>query len=157
MKVSSSAFSQEGKIPQQFTCEGQDVSPDLSWTDVPKETQSFALILHDPDAPSPNGFVHWVIYDIPASLVHIERSLPKNASVPEVGSQGRNDSGRVGYMGPCPPSGSHRYFFRLYALRAALALAPGATYKEVIAAMQGKIIEQAELMGTYAKVAQKIA
>lgn len=157
MKITSSAFTHEGKIPQQFTCEGQDISPDLSWSDAPKETKSFALILHDPDAPRPNGFVHWVLYNIPASVTHVNQDVSKNASVPELGLQGRNDAGKTAYMGPCPPSGSHRYFFRLYALRDKLALGPRATYNEVIAAMEGKIIEQAELMGIYAKIAQKAA
>jgi len=157
MNITSSAFSHEGKIPQQFTCEGQDISPDLSWSNAPKETKSFALIVHDPDAPRPNGFVHWVLYNIPASVTHINQDVPKNASVPELGLQGRNDAGKAAYMGPCPPSGSHRYFFRLYALRGKLDLGPRATYNEVIAAMEGKIIEQAELVGHYAKLAQKAA
>ena len=157
MKITSSAFTHEGKIPQQFTCEGQDISPDLSWSDAPKETKSFALILHDPDAPRPNGFVHWVLYNIPASVTHVNQDVSKNASVPELGLQGRNDAGKTAYMGPCPPSGSHRYFFRLYALRDKLDLGPRATYNEVIAAMEGKIIEQAELMGIYAKITQKAA
>lgn len=157
MKITSSAFTHEGKIPQQFTCEGQDISPDLSWSDAPKETKSFALILHDPDAPRPNGFVHWVLYNIPASVAHVNQDVSKNASVPELGLQGRNDAGKTAYMGPCPPSGSHRYFFRLYALRDKLDLGPRATYNEVIAAMEGKIIEQAELMGIYAKITQKAA
>ena len=157
MKITSSAFTHQGKIPQQFTCEGQDISPDLSWSDAPKETKSFALILHDPDAPRPNGFVHWVLYNIPASVAHVNQDVSKNASVPELGLQGRNDAGKTAYMGPCPPSGSHRYFFRLYALRDKLDLGPRATYNEVIAAMEGKIIEQAELMGIYAKITQKAA
>ena len=157
MKLTSSAFAQGGEIPQQFTCEGQDISPDLSWTDAPKETKSFALIAHDPDAPRPNGFVHWVVYNIPGSVTQIVQNASKSASLPELGLQGRNDSGKAAYMGPCPPSGSHRYFFRLYALRTNLDLEPSATYNEVMAAMADKIIEQSELMGTYAKRAQKIA
>jgi Raf kinase inhibitor-like YbhB/YbcL family protein len=157
MNLTSTAFQPEGKIPQQFTCEGQDVSPDVSWSEAPKETKSFVLITHDPDAPRPNGFVHWVLYNIPASTNHIPQNVPKNASVPDLGLQGRNDSGKVGYMGPCPPSGTHRYFFRLYALRSKLELGPSATYKQVIEAMEGKIIEQGELMGTYAKVTEKVA
>jgi len=157
MKLASSAFTQGGEIPQQFTCEGQDISPDFSWTDAPKETKSFALIAHDPDAPRPNGFVHWVVYNIPGSVTQIVQNALKSASLPELGQQGRNDSGTIGYMGPCPPSGSHRYFFRLYALRAKLDLGPSATYNEVLAAMEDKIIEQSELMGTYAKRVQRIA
>jgi Raf kinase inhibitor-like YbhB/YbcL family protein len=121
------------------------------------ETKSFALVVHDPDAPRLNGFVHWVVHNIPASVTRINQSVPKNPSIPELGLQGRNDSGKIAYMGPCPPSGNHRYFFRLYSLRANLDLGPGATYHEVIAAMEGKIIEQAELMGTYAKIAENAA
>ena len=157
MKLTSSAFSHEGKIPQQFTCEGQNISPALSWTDAPKETKSFVLIIHDPDAPRLNGFVHWVLYNIPASVTRIDEDAFNTAANSEKGLQGQNDAGKTAYMGPCPPSGTHRYFFRLYALKNNLDLGPGATYSQVIAAMEGKIIEQAELMGTYAKVAQKIA
>ena len=157
MKLTSSAFSHGSAIPKRFTCEGQNISPELSWTDAPKETKSFVLFLHDPDAPRKNGFTHWVVYNIPPTVSRIEENVPRNASIQGLGLQGRNDSGTVGYMGPCPPSGSHRYFARLYALRAELELGPHATYAEVIAAMQGKIIEGAELMGTYDKTEQKAA
>jgi Raf kinase inhibitor-like YbhB/YbcL family protein len=157
MKLTSPAFSHGGSIPRQFTCEGQDISPELSWTDAPKETKSFVLILHDPDAPRENGFTHWVLYNIPPHVNRITENVPRNASLQGIGLQGRNDSGKVGYMGPCPPSGTHRYFARLHALRTELELRPNATHAEVIAAMQGKIIEEAELMGTYAKTVQKAA
>ncbi len=157
MNLTSSAFSPGGAIPKQFTCEGPDISPEFSWTDIPKETKCFVLIVHDPDAPKANGFTHWVVYNIPPTVNRIQENAPKNPSVPGLGLQGRNDSGKVGYMGPCPPSGSHRYFARLYALRTELDLKPGATYREVISAMEGKIIGQAELMGTYAKTGQKAA
>jgi Raf kinase inhibitor-like YbhB/YbcL family protein len=157
MKLMSPAFSHEGSIPKQFTCEGQNISPALSWTDAPKETKSFVLILHDPDAPKKDGFTHWVVYNIPPSVNLITENVPHNASIQGLGLQGRNDSGKVGYMGPCPPSATHRYFARLYALRAKLELGPNATYAEVIAAMQGKIIEEAELMGTYTKTEEKAA
>lgn len=157
MKLTSPAFSNGDSIPKQFTCEGEDISPELSWTDAPKETKSFALILHDPDAPRENGFTHWVVYNIPPTVNRIAENVPRNGSIQGLGLQGRNDSGKVGYMGPCPPSGTHRYFARLYALRVELQLGPNATYAEVIAAMQGKIIEETELMGTYAKTEQKAA
>jgi Raf kinase inhibitor-like YbhB/YbcL family protein len=157
MKLMSPAFSHEGSIPKQFTCEGQNISPALSWTDAPKETKSFVLILHDPDAPKKDGFTHWVVYNIPPSVNLITENVPHNASIQGLGLQGRNDSGKVGYMGPCPPSATHRYFARLYALSAKLELGPNATYAEVIAAMQGKIIEEAELMGTYTKTEEKAA
>jgi Raf kinase inhibitor-like YbhB/YbcL family protein len=157
MKLTSPAFAHEGSIPKQFTCEGENISPELSWTDAPKEAKSFALILHDPDAPRENGFTHWIVYNIPPTVNRIAENAPRNASIPGLGLQGRNDSGKVGYMGPCPPSGTHRYFARLYALRTKLELGPNVTYAEAIAAMQGKIIEEAELMGTYAKTEQKAA
>lgn len=157
MKLTSPSFSHGGSIPKRFTCEGQNISPALSWADAPQEAKSFALILHDPDAPKKDGFTHWVVYNIPASVNRIAESVPHNASIPGVGLQGRNDSGKVGYMGPCPPSGTHRYFARLYALRAEPELGPNATYAEVLAAMRDKIIEETELMGTYAKTEQKAA
>jgi len=157
MKLTSQAFSPGGSIPKRFTCEGQDISPELSWTDAPKEAKSFALILHDPDAPKKGGFTHWVVYNIPATVNHIPENVPHNANVPGVGFQGINDSGKIGYVGPCPPSGTHRYFARLYALRSELQLGPNATYAQVLDAMRDKIIEEAELMGTYAKTGQKAA
>jgi Raf kinase inhibitor-like YbhB/YbcL family protein len=157
MKLTSPAFAHEGSIPKQFTCEGENISPELSWTDAPKEAKSFALILHDPDAPRENGFTHWVVYNIPPTVNRIAENVPRNASIPGLGLQGRNDSGKVGYMGPCPPSGTHRYFARLYALRVELEPGPNVTYAEVLAAMQGKIIEEAEHMGTYAKTEKKAA
>jgi Raf kinase inhibitor-like YbhB/YbcL family protein len=157
MKLTSPAFSHGGSIPQQFTCEGEEISPPLFWTDAPKETKSFVLVLHDPDAPRKEGFTHWVVYNIPANINRIAENVPHNASVQGVGLQGRNDSGTVGYKGPCPPSGMHRYFARLYALRAELELEQNAIYADVIAAMRDKVIEDAELMGTFAKAGQKTA
>ena len=157
MQLTSSAYTQGAAIPRRFTCEGQDISPDFSWLEVPKETKAFVLILHDPDAPRPNGFVHWVVYNIAGTLAHIEENVPKRDHIDGLGLQGRNDAGKIGYMGPSPPSGTHRYFARLYALRNQLKLQAGATYNEVISAMEGNVIEQTELMGTYAKAAQKTA
>jgi Raf kinase inhibitor-like YbhB/YbcL family protein len=151
MRLLSSAFRNEEAIPRRFTCEGDNVSPDFFWEDAPVETKSFVLILHDPDAPRKDCFTHWLLYDIPPSVTRIHEGLPKQAPVADSGLQGKNDSGALGYFGPCPPSGRHRYFARLYALRKELGLAPGATVKEVQAALEGKVIEQTELMGTYAK------
>jgi Raf kinase inhibitor-like YbhB/YbcL family protein len=150
---------QEGKpIPDRFTCDGEDVSPEFSWTDAPRETKSFALILDDPDAPRANGFTHWVLYNIPAHTTRIPENIPKQElMVSGVGMQGRNDAGKIGYVGPCPPSGTHRYFARLYALRKELDLESGASKKEVIEAMSGSLIEEAHLMGTYARREKKTA
>jgi Raf kinase inhibitor-like YbhB/YbcL family protein len=156
MQLTSSAFQQDTLIPQRFTCEGENVSPEFAWKDAPNETKSFVFLIHDPDAPRRDGFAHWVLYDIPANVATIQENVPsQHAAVAGLGMQGRNDSGKIGYTGPCPPSGVHRYFARVYALRQELDLEPGAKYQEVIAAMQGKIIEQAELMGRYAKRMQK--
>jgi Raf kinase inhibitor-like YbhB/YbcL family protein len=157
MQLKSSAFSHGEPIPKRYTCEGEDISPDLSWSEVPKETQFFALMLHDPDAPRVNGFTHWVLYNIPRNVTSLEADLPRQPVIPGIGMQGKNDAGRIGYMGPCPPSGTHRYFARLYALREPLPLEPGASYQQVLSAMEGKIIGQAELLGTYSKRSQKAA
>jgi Raf kinase inhibitor-like YbhB/YbcL family protein len=158
MKLTSPAFVEGGSIPQRFTCEGENISPELGWADAPKETKSFALVLHDPDAPKKDGFAHWVLYNIPPNVNRIAENVPRNGSIEGLGSQGRNDSGKVGYTGPCPPSGRHRYFARLYALRTRLdELGPNATYPELIAAIHDKVIEETELMGTYTKMGQKVA
>jgi len=157
MQLTSSAFRHEGSIPKQYTCEGQNISPELAWSGAPAETKSYVLIMHDPDAPRANGFTHWVLYNIPGSLDRIPENLSKEPNASGVGTQGRNDSGSIGYMGPCPPSGTHRYFTRLYALRSHIELKPGATQHEVLEAIQGHVIEETELMGTYAKSGQKVA
>lgn len=157
MKITSSAFSEGGAIPSEFTCEGRDISPELSWSDAPKATKSFVLVLHDPDAPMANGYYHWVLYNVPAHVNRIPENVSRDASLPALGLQGTNDGGKIGYMGPCPPSGTHRYIFRLYSLKTSIDLEPGANYKDVLSAIEGEIIEQAELKGTYAKRARKTA
>lgn len=157
MQLISSAYQHGAEIPARFTCEGDNISPEFSWQDAPKETRSFVLMLHDPDAPRRNGFMHWVVYNIPAETGHVEEGVPGEANVPGLGLQAKNDSGRTGYMGPCPPAGRHRYFARLYALKKMLPLGEGVPYQEVVSAMEGAIIEQAELLGTYAKGAQRAA
>lgn len=156
MRLISADFLEGKPIPKKFTCDGENVSPHLRWEDAPKETKSFILILHDPDAPKKDGFTHWVLYDIPAST----REIPENASkeqgrIPSLGTQGKNDAGKFGYIGPCPPSGVHRYFLRLYALRRELDLEPGATRAQVNIEMEPYIIEEAETMGTYARAHAK--
>ncbi len=142
MKLSSQDFSHQGKIPSQLTCDGADSSPELHIADVPKEAKSLALIMDDPDAP--NGtWDHWVVFNMPASTFAIQRGTEPQ------GIGGKNSWGRTGYGGPCPPSGIHRYYFRIYALGTMLPLRLGATKKEVLKAMEGSIIAQSELMGTY--------
>jgi Raf kinase inhibitor-like YbhB/YbcL family protein len=158
MYLTSSGFAKGQSVPRKFTCEGENISPDFHWENAPQDTKAFALILHDPDASRPGGFTHWVLYDIPASVKRIPENIPKSQErVPDLGVQGRNDSGKLGYTGPCPPSGTHRYFAKLYALRRELGLKPGASQQELESAMDGCVIEEAEIMSTYAKASAKTA
>jgi Raf kinase inhibitor-like YbhB/YbcL family protein len=151
MRLTSPNFEPGGAIPALFTCEGKGVSPEFDWTDVPRETKAFALIVHDPDAPTSNGFTHWLLYNIPPDVRHIEPNVSRASKIAGLGVQGKNDAGKIGYVGPCPPDGTHRYFVRLFALRSEVALNPGAARDEVEAAIEGHAIEEAELMGTYTK------
>ena len=136
-------------VPPQFTCSGENTSPALSWSNAPPATLSFALIADDPDAPA-GVWVHWVLYNIPAALSNLAPAIEKTETVPGIGTQGRNDFGRIGYDGPCPPPGRpHRYYFTLYALDQMLDLMPGLTKKNVLASLQGHILAQAQWMGTF--------
>jgi Raf kinase inhibitor-like YbhB/YbcL family protein len=151
--IKSTAFAPNGVIPIKHTCEDEDVSPGLEWSGVPEGAKSLALIVDDPEAPDPAApkmvYVHWVLYDLPPAT----RGLPQgvtSAQLPKGAREGKSDFGRLGYGGPCPPIGRHRYFFKLYALDAVLGdLGGGATKADVERAMKGHIIEQAELVGTY--------
>jgi len=151
MRLLSSAIQEGAPIPPWFTCEGENISPEFYWEDAPVETKSFVLTLHDPDAPRRDGFTHWLLYDIPPNITRIREGLPPQAPALDAGVQGKNDFGKLGYSGPCPPSGTHRYFARLYALRKPVALPSGATASDIKSALEGKVIEQTELMGTFAK------
>lgn len=142
------AFADGAAIPAAYTCEGRDVSPPLAWTEPPAGTKSFALISDDPDAPG-KTWVHWVVYNLPASARTLPEAFPAEPELPDGARQGTTDFGRPGYGGPCPPSGTHRYYFKLYALDAALPLAPGATKRQVEEAMQQHVLGEARLMGTY--------
>ena len=142
MKLTSPAFGHNGKIPSEYTCDGSDTSPELDIKDVPKNAKSLVLINDDPDAPV-GVWDHWIVFNIPPETKKIEKG-----DEPE-GLGGKNSWGRIGYGGPCPPSGVHRYFFKLYALDAMLSLEEGATKKQIEAAMQGHIIAKTELIGTY--------
>ncbi|MFN8627731.1 MAG: YbhB/YbcL family Raf kinase inhibitor-like protein [Candidatus Binatia bacterium] len=147
--LTSSAFTAGGEIPRQHTCEGADRSPALRWTGAPAGTKRFALIADDPDAPV-GTWVHWVVYDLPAETAELAEGLPASDTLPGGGMQGRNDFRKTGYGGPCPPPGKpHRYVFKLYALDAATGLKPHATKADVLAAIEGHVLAQAELMGTY--------
>ena len=150
MELNSSAFEAGGMIPKQYTCDGQDVSPPLSWSDVPAGAKSLALIADDPDAPM-GTWVHWMAWNIPVSARVMEDNVPKRDALPNGMKQGTSDFRRVGYGGPCPPSGTHRYFFKLYALDTTFTLPPSTTKKELEKAMQGHMLKQAELMGKYTR------
>jgi Raf kinase inhibitor-like YbhB/YbcL family protein len=151
LQLKSPDFSPGATIPKQFTCSGADISPALSWNDPPPSTRSFALITDDPDAPAGN-WVHWVLYNLPATLRALPHNFPKS-ELPNGGShQGNNDFQKTGYDGPCPPPGKpHRYFFKLYALDSKLTLKPGASKKDVEAAMQGHILAQGQYMGRFSR------
>jgi Raf kinase inhibitor-like YbhB/YbcL family protein len=157
MQLTSAVFQQGAEIPSYYTSDGEDVSPEISWKDAPANTKSFVLVVHDPDAPRPGGYTHWVLYNIPPATGHIEEKVPNQEQIPGLGTQGKNDSGKIGYVGPAPPSGTHRYFFRLFAIDKLLDLAPGATHQQVSATIKGHILAQAELMGTYEKKSEQAA
>jgi Raf kinase inhibitor-like YbhB/YbcL family protein len=145
-QLTSEAFAPGQPIPAKYSCDGQDSSPPLQWSDPPAGTRSFTLIMDDPDAPA-GVWDHWLLFNLPADT----RSLAERATPPAGTRGGRNSWGRTGYGGPCPPRGTHRYFFKLYALDTNLELAAGATKKELLQAMEGHLLAQAELMGTYAR------
>ncbi len=148
-EIKSSAFIQGQAIPKKYTCDGPDVSPQLTWTDPPTGTKSFALIADDPDAPM-GTWVHWVLYDLPAEARQLPEGVPKQETLPDGTKQGMNDFRRIGYGGPCPPPGKpHRYFFKLYAVDKKIGLPPRATKQQVLDAIQDHILSQAQLMGTY--------
>ena len=150
-ELTSSAFADKGGIPQVYTCRGQDISPPLAWGDPPDGTESFALIMDDPDALA-GLWIHWLIYNIPAEARGLPEALPRDEPLMDGSLQGRNSWSKIGYGGPCPPPGTEqRFFFRLYALDAALDLSSGATRPGLLWAMRGHVLAQLELMGTYSK------
>jgi len=148
MKITSAAFAESAMIPVKYTCDGQDISPSLSWTDVPGGTRTLALICDDPDAPV-GTWVHWVVFNLPPEMTGLPEAMPADKTVKTGGVQGTNSWRRVGYGGPCPPNGTHRYFFKLYALDNTLSLSSNATAKDVQAAMKGHTLAEAQLMGRY--------
>lgn len=154
LKLQSPAFLHNGVIPRECTCEGSDTAPALEWSGAPARTRCFALIVDDPDAPDPKAptmtYVHWVLYDIPAFVT----SLPRGGKTPASARDGKNDWKRTGYGGPCPPIGRHRYFFKLYALDATLGDLKEPDKSQLLEAMKGHILEQAEFVGTYEKKKQ---
>lgn len=148
--ITSPAFREGENIPSVHTCDGGNVSPPLAWTGVPKDAKSLALIADDPDAPM-GDWVHWVLYDLSPDTAGLPQGVPRGEKVPSGGTQGKTDFRTLGYGGPCPPRGTHRYFFKIYALDSSLQLKPGATKKELLQAMQGHVLAEGQLMGKYAR------
>ena len=149
--VSSPAFEEGGQIPEEYTCDGSDISPLLNWNEPPASTRSLTLIMDDPDAPG-GVFTHWVIFNLPAGSTQLLEAVPTDPELPSGALQGNNDLGRIGYGGPCPPSGNpHRYRFTLYAVDEVLELSPGASKSQVLQALEGHVLAQGRLTGTYQK------
>jgi len=146
--ITSSAFTEGGMIPRKYTCDAEDISPDLKWSGVPKETRSLALICDDPDAPA-GTWVHWVLYNLPSDVAELAAAIPADATLKNGARHGKNDFRKLGYGGPCPPGGTHRYFFKLYALDTLLNLDSGSTKAQLLAAMKGHILAEGQLMGKY--------
>lgn len=155
LTLTSSAFADRHEIPVDYTCEGADISPALAWSGVPTGTKSLALIVDDPDAPDPAAprmtWVHWVLYNLPAEVTKLPEGIEPD-ELPAGTREGKNDWKKTGYGGPCPPIGRHRYFFKLFALDAVLPDLKHPTKAQLEQAMQGHILEKAELMGTYQKI-----
>lgn len=148
MKVTSDAFKDGEAIPRGYTCDGANISPPFEWSGVPKSAKTIAITTDDPDAPA-GTWVHWVLYNLPADGLGVIENTPQTETLKGGGMQGKNDFMKIGYGGPCPPSGTHRYFFKFYALDSELPLKPGATKAELEKAMEGHIVGQAQLVGTY--------
>ena len=147
--ATTTAFQVGGLISKKFTCDGPDISPALAWTESPAGTKSFALIMDDPDAPT-GTWVHWVLYDLPGDACKLEEGVAKDLQLPDGTRQGRNDFGKIGYDGPCPPKGGpHRYFFKLYALDRKLTLKAGAIKAELERSIKGHILAEAEVVGRF--------
>lgn len=148
MEIKSSVFKEGMVIPTKYTCDNIDVSPPLEWSMVPSGTKTFALICDDPDAPG-KTWVHWVVFNIQGNLRELPANVPKTETLNNGALQGKNDFGTIGYGGPCPPGGTHRYYFKIYALDKEIDSKPAITKKELLIAMEGHILEEGQLMGRY--------
>ncbi|MGA9995309.1 MAG: YbhB/YbcL family Raf kinase inhibitor-like protein [Pyrinomonadaceae bacterium] len=148
IKVTSAAFQEGGAIPKQYTCDGANVSPALAWTGVPEKAVTLALIVDDPDAPA-KTWVHWVVFNLSATAKGLPENVPAQENVAGGGRQGTSDFKKVGYGGPCPPSGTHRYFFKLYALDTSVADESKTTKEQLLKEMEGHVLAEGQLMGTY--------
>lgn len=150
LTVTSEAFANGERLPPKYTCDGQGISPPVNWSGAPQETRTYALILDDLNAPG-GIFTHWVIFNIPAQESGLQEDVPSVPTLPNGAIQGRNSAGKIGYVAPCPPSGTHHYVFHLYALDLVLDLQPGAAKQDVLKAMQGHIMAEGQLTGLYGK------
>jgi len=148
LSLTSAAFQEEGMIPEKYTCDGPDISPPLAWSPLPAGAKSIALICDDPDAPM-GTWVHWVVYNLPADSTGLPEGVRPTERIERGGSQGVNDFRKIGYGGPCPPRGTHRYLFKVYALDAKLELAGKVTKAQLLKAMEGHIFAEGQLMGKY--------
>lgn len=150
LTLTSPSFTDGAGIPRKFSCDGENVSPALQWSEPPPDARSFALVMDDPDAP--NGtFVHWVLFNIPAASASLPQAVARTRQVPGIGEQGMNSARQTGYLGPCPPGGTHRYFFTLYALDDVLTPSKDPTAADLMKAMKGHILADAQLMGRYTR------
>jgi Raf kinase inhibitor-like YbhB/YbcL family protein len=150
IELLSYAFVKGGKIPQKYTCDDLNVSPPLNWDKIPNNTKSIAIICDDPDIPM-GTWVHWVLFNLPAKMRALSGYLPTDKILPNGAKQGINDFGKIGYGGPCPPGGTHRYYFKIYALDIELNLEGGVTKNEVVKAMAGHVLAEGQLMGKYSR------
>ena len=154
LELTSTAFQHGEKIPAKYTCEGEDISPPLSWKGVPEGTKSLALIIEDPDAPDPKApkmiWVHWILYNLPPNMISLPEAMTAN-NIPQDAKEGLNSWKRTNYGGPCPPIGEHRYFHKLYALDTLLTECDSPSKEEIESAMSNHVLAQTELMGTYEK------
>jgi Raf kinase inhibitor-like YbhB/YbcL family protein len=148
MEVLSSVFNDGAMIPDKYTCDDIDISPPLKWSSVPDGTKTFAIICDDPDAPM-GTWVHWVLFNLPANINELSEDVPLLEILPNGAKQGRNDFGKIGYGGPCPPGDTHRYYFKIYALSEELKVEAGITKSELLKAMGGHILSEGQLMGRY--------
>jgi len=150
MMISSPAFENGERIPPKYTCDGENISPPLSWGAAPDGTRTYALVVDDLDAPS-GVFTHWLIFNIPATETSLRENVPARATLSNGAIQGSNSFGKTGYGGPCPPAGTHRYVFHLYSLDTELSLPPSATRQDLLKAIEGHVLAEAELIGLYSR------
>jgi Raf kinase inhibitor-like YbhB/YbcL family protein len=150
LTITSSTFKNGEFIPSRYTCDGLNISPPLKFTGIPGQTKSIALIADDPDAPM-GTWVHWVLFNLPKNTTQLMEDVPKDKTLDNGAKQGVNSGNNIGYAGPCPPSGTHRYFFKVYALDTVISLDSGITKAQLLSAIEGHIIADGQLMGKYAR------